>query len=107
MLNDSAASKFVVRKWIEVNDLSGSQNSTIKNISFKVSMIRSNLCDYNDGYIVVKGVLNLRAVANTNINKKNAAFKNNAPFRSCITKIKNILIDKAEDLHIVMPMYNL
>ena len=34
------------------------------------------------------------------------AFKNNAPFRSCISKINNAFIDKAEDLDIVIPMYN-
>ena len=35
------------------------------------------------------------------------AFKNNAPFISCITKINNSLVDNADDLDIVMPMYNL
>ena len=34
-------------------------------------------------------------------------FKNNAPFRSCISKINNTFIDNAEDLDIVMPMYSL
>ena len=35
------------------------------------------------------------------------AFKNNAPFISCISKINNALIDNAQELDIVMPMYNL
>ena len=35
------------------------------------------------------------------------AFKNNAPFISCILKINDTLIDNAEDLDTVMPMYNL
>ena len=35
------------------------------------------------------------------------AFKNNAPFISCISKINNTLNDNADDLDIVMPMYNL
>ena len=39
--------------------------------------------------------------------QKNVAFKNKAPFRLCILKINSILIDNAEDLDIVMPMYNL
>ena len=56
---------------------------------------------------VVKGVINVRAVASTNINQRDAAFKSNALFRSCITKISNTLLDNAEDLDIVMPMYNL
>ena len=41
--------------------------------------------------------------------KKNRslAFKNNAPFINCISKINNVLIDNTEDLDVVMPMYNL
>ena len=35
------------------------------------------------------------------------AFKNNAPFINCISKINGIKIDNAEDLDVVMPMYNL
>ena len=70
-------------------------------------MLRSHLCDYSDAYIVVKGKINVRTVANTNICQQNASLKNNAPFRSCISNINNTLIDKSEDLDIVMPMYNL
>ena len=44
---------------------------------------------------------------NNNAYDKKLAFKNNAPFISCITKINNTLIDNAEDLDIVMPVYNL
>ena len=38
---------------------------------------------------------------------KAVAFKNNAPFINCISKINGIKIDNAEDLDVVMPMYNL
>ena len=38
---------------------------------------------------------------------KAVAFKNNAPFINCISKINDIKIDHAEDLDVVMPMYNL
>ena len=38
---------------------------------------------------------------------KSVAFKNNAPFINCISKINGIKIDNAEDLDVVMPMYNL
>ena len=38
---------------------------------------------------------------------KKLAFKNNASFTSCVSKINNTLIDNAEDLGIVIPMYNL
>ena len=39
--------------------------------------------------------------------KKGVAFKNNAPLINCILKINNVLIDNAEDLDVVIPMYNL
>ena len=42
-------------------------------------MLRSDLCDYSDACIVVKGRINVKATANTNIGKKDIAFKNNAP----------------------------
>ena len=38
---------------------------------------------------------------------KKLTFKNNAPFRSCISKVNNTFIDNAEDLEIIMPMYDL
>ena len=41
------------------------------------------------------------------IKNRPLAFKNNAPFISCISKINGVLIENAENLHIVMPMYNL
>ena len=44
---------------------------------------------------------------NNNVHDKKSAFKNNALFASCISKINNTLIGNADDLDIVMPMYNL
>ena len=70
-------------------------------------MLRSDLCDYSDAYIVVKGIINLKASENTDLGQKDVAFKNNAPIRSCITKINSALIDDTEGLSIVTPMYNL
>ena len=57
LLNDSTVSKFVTRKWIEVNDLSNGQYSTNKNISFKIPMLIPGLCNCSYAYIVVKGTL--------------------------------------------------
>ena len=109
LLNDSTVSKFVTRKWIEVNDLSSSQDSVNKNTKFKTSMLKSHLCDYSDAYIVVKGTIDLLLYVANEKDKvqKNVTSKNNAPFRSCISKVKSTLIDNAEDLNIVMSMYNL
>ena len=49
--------KICNKKWIKVNDLSSGQYSADKNIRFKTSLLRSNLCDYTDTYIVIKGTI--------------------------------------------------
>ena len=78
-----------------------------KQIRFKTSMLRSDLCDYSDAYIFVKGDITLEGDNDANKRNKNLAFKNNAPFINCISKINGVKIDNAEDLDVVMPMYNL
>ena len=73
-------------------------------------MLRSYLCDYSDAYIVVKADTVLtKAIGRrpTDIRNRLLAFKNNAPFTNYISNINNVLTDNAEDLDIVMPMYNL
>ena len=69
-------------------------------------MLRSDLCNYSDAYIVVKGTISAVGPYNAKTNK-NVAFKNNSPFINCISKINGIKINNAEDLDVVMPMYNL
>ena len=105
--------KFITKKWVEVENQSGSADGIYKpnkQTRFKTSMLRSDLCDYSDAYIVVKGDIIVRkATAKNFIDTRNRflAFKNNASFTNCISKINNVLIDNAEDLDIVMLMYNL
>ena len=70
-------------------------------------MLRSDLCDYSDAYIVVKGDITVEEANNRDKKNRPLAFKNNAPFISCIPKINGVLTENAEDLDIVMPMYNL
>ena len=72
-------------------------------------MFRSDLYDYSDVYIVAKGDFTLTKTNGRGINIINRflVFKNNAPFTNCISKINNSLIGNAEDLDIVMSMYNL
>ena len=67
-----------------------------------------DLGDYSDTYIVVKGTIDvLAATANENDKaEKNVAFKNNAPFKSCLSKINSTLIDNAEDHDRVIQMYS-
>ena len=100
-------SKFVTREYVRVNGLSNTYNEN-KSIRFKTPMLRSNLCDYPDAYILVKGTITVTALTALR-DKKNRPLilKNNAPFVSCITRINGELIENADDLDIVIPMYNL
>ena len=77
-------------------------------------MLSSNLCDYSDAYILVECTIIVTAPGdNNNANnirdKRNRPLilKSNASFVSCITRINGELIEYADDLDIVMPMYNL
>ena len=106
-------SKFVTREYVRVNSLSNMYNKN-KSIRFKTPMLRSNLCDYSDAYILVKGTITVTAPgvnnkANNIRDKRNRTviLKNSAPFVSCITSINGELIEDADDLDIVMSMYNL
>ena len=78
-----------------------------KEIRTKTSMLRSDLCGFSDAYIVVKGTITLEVDYDANKRNKNLAFKNNVPFINCISKINGVQIDNADDLDVVMPMYNL
>ena len=101
--------RFITKKWLEVHDQSGSADDRYKlnkQIRFKTSMLRSDLCDYSDVHIVVKGTITVTDPDNDAYDKK-LTLKNNAPFVSCISKINKTLIDNAADIDIVMPMYNL
>ena len=98
--------RFSIKKWIEVYDQSGGNYNVNKEIRIKTSMLRSDLCDFSDAYIVVKGTITVVRPNNAKRNKS-VAFKNNAPFINCISKINGIKIENEEDLDVVMPMYNL
>ena len=98
--------KFVTKKWVEVYDQSQGNGSINKEIRIKTSMLRSNLCDFSNAYIVVKGTITVVRPNNAKRNKA-VTFKNNAPFINCISKINGIKIGNAEVLDVVMSMYNL
>ena len=118
-------SKFRTKNWVEINDESRGTYSS-NDIKFKTTMLRSNLCDYADAYIRVKGTITitgnvgeepnpdaprtaaqLLAAREADGRDKDVTFKNCAPFSKCISRINNIDIDNAHDIDIVMPMYNL
>ena len=105
-------SKFRTRNWIEINDESRG-NYANSDIRFKTAMLRSNLCDYADSYILVKGTITITgegdnaAAEGADERDKGVTFKNCAPFTKCISRINNTDIGNAHDIDIVMPMYNL
>ena len=99
-------SKFVTREYVRVNSLSNTYNEN-KSIRFKTPMLRSDLCDYADAFISVNGTTTVAGNNPRGRQNRPLILKNNAPFISCISKINNELIEDAEDLDIVMSMYNL
>ena len=111
-LLDSASgqpSKFRTRNWFEINGESRG-TYTSNDIKFKTTMLRSNLCDYADAYILVKTTITITATGDDDATNraderdKGVTFKNCAPFTKCVIRIKN---NNAQDIDIVMPMYNL
>ena len=99
--------KFSTRKWIEIFDQSSNTCNQNKDIKFKTPQLRSNLCDFNDAYIVVTGKITAANPGNDdNIYNRNLALKNNAPFFNYILKINSKLVEDTQDVDTVMPMYN-
>ena len=99
-------SKFVTRQYVKVNSLSNTYNEN-KSITFKIPMLRSDLCDYADAYTLIDGKIRVAGNALKGRQNRPVILKNNAPFISCITRINGELIEDADDLDVVMPMYNL
>ena len=98
--------RFITKKWIEVHDQLGNAETDTIQVN-KLRFKRSDLCDFDDAYIVVKGIITVMSTNDRNRKNRPLALKNNAPFISCVSKINDMLIDNAEDLNIVIPMYNL
>ena len=99
--------RFVTKKWVEVHDQPGGAYSINKQIRYKTSMVRTDLCDYSDAYIVVKRTVTVIGEENRERKNRDFVLKNNAPFISCISKINGVLIENVEDLDVAMPLYNL
>ena len=101
---DSESSKFATRKWYAINDQNntdygeGSEDGTT--VKFETKVIKSNLCDYWDAYILVTGDITATGGdANTRV-----AFKNCAPFTKCMTHIKDEHLYGANNLDMITPM---
>ena len=94
-------SKFRTRNWVEIND--ESRGTYIGNsIKFKTTMLRSNLCDYADAYILVKGTITITgagdnaAARQLDQRNKGVIFKNCAPLVKCINNkfIQKLIMQK-------------
>ena len=109
LLSDSEElnSKFATRKWYIINDQNNGQygrgNEDDSTIKFETKVIKPNLCDYTDAYILVTRDIKVEDVAAVT----NVAFKNCAPFTRCVTLINDEHVETAENLDIIMSMYNL
>ena len=104
-------SKFKIKNWVEINDESRGTYNRGNQIRFKTLMLRSNLCDYSDAYILVKGTITAKNKAaqdqsHNDANRK-VIFENCAPFTKCISRINNTQADDAHDIDVVMSIYNL
>ena len=108
-IESNQPTKFRTRNWVEINDESRG-TYTSNDIKFKTAMLRSNLCDSADAYILVKGTITITGTGNDDATKqagergKGVTFKNCARFTKCISRINNTDKDNAQDIDIVMPI---
>ena len=92
----------MTRKWDIDNDNLKSNYGVGNEIICNTEVFKSNLCDYNDAYILVRREITVAAAPETQV-----AFKHCTPFTKCITKIDETTIDDAEKLGLFIPMHNL
>ena len=101
--------RFNTKKWIEVHDQSRESYSINKQMRFKTSILRSDICDYSDAYIVIKGTITAEGTIDRDKHNRRFILKNKCSicFNAPSTKINGTFIDNAEDLDTVMPMSNM
>ena len=108
---DTDSKHFATKKWYIINDENNANYGVNKDtgadnpdtIKYDTRVLRPNLCDYAEAYILVDGTIR----ATNAVNATGLALKNCAPFTKCNLEINDEHVDTAENLDIVMPMYNL
>ena len=108
---DTDSKHFATKKWYIINDKNNTNYGVDKNtganipdtIKYDTRVLKPNLCDYAETYILVDGTIRA-AAANA---ATRLALKNCAPFTKCNLEINDEHVDTAENLDITMPMYNL
>ena len=113
--DDIHSKHFATKKWYIINDENNTNYGVNKDtgannpdtIKYDTRVLKPNLCDYADAYILVDGTIRAEAANAANAAATRLALKNCAPFTKCNLEINDEHVDTAENLDIVMPMYNL
>ena len=109
--DDTDSKHFATKKWYIVNDENNTNYGVNKDtgadnphtIKYDTTVLKPNLCDYAGAYILVDGTIR----ATNTVNATRLSLKNCALFTKCNLEINDENVDTAENLDIVMPMYNL
>ena len=108
---DTDSKHFATKKWYVINDENNTNYGVNKDtgannpdtIKYDTRVLKPNLCDYGEAYILVDGTI--RGTGGNNNTR--LVFKNCAPFTKCNLEVNDEHFDTAENLDITMPMYNL
>ena len=100
--NEPSDYMFLTSTWDIFNDQSNANYDAGNIIIYNAEVLKSDLCDYNDAYILAIGDITIIGHQAPQV-----AFKICAPFNKYITKIDGTTIDDGENLDLVIPMYNL
>ena len=108
---DTDSKHFATKKWYIIDDENNTNYGVDKDtgannpdiIKYDTRVLKPNLCDYAEAYILVDGTIR----ATNAVNATRLALKNCAPFTKFNLEINDEHVDAAENLDIVMPMYNL
>ena len=113
--DDTDSKHFATKKWYIINDENNTNYGVNKDtgidnpdtIKYNTRVLKPNLCDYAEVYILVNDTIRAAAADNDTI----LALKNCTPFTNLLEinllEINDEHVNTAENLDIVMPMYNL
>ena len=108
---DTDSKHFATKKWYIVNDENNTNYGVNKDtcadnpdtIKYDTRVLKPNLCNYAEVYILVDDTIR----ATNAVNDTRLALRNCTSFTKCHLEINDEHVDTAENLDIVMPMYNL
>ena len=113
--DDTNSKQFATKKWYIINDENNTNYGVNKDtdadnpetIKHDTRVLKPNLCDYAEAYILVDGTIRAVAANAAGATAVKLALKNCAPFTKCNLEMNDEHVDTAENLDIIMPMYNL